>query len=344
MEKILFIQNTILHYRKGFYNALALKYQVIVLHSGEPTVNKNDNYSEIILPCNKLGYFFSQKDLVSSVKHQNSDYVIAMFDIRWLNTFRLLGKKKKYKFLWWGLDTGNNQLATKIKVLIARLGYPIVFYNEYNKNKMAALNLGSSKLFVANNTFDVGTRIKSYENPIKNKILFVGSFDYRKRNDLLVIAFFQMITQIPKDIKLIFVGDGIEKEKIEQLVSKLELSERVEFVGRVDDPKKLSDFYLEAIFTVSYGQAGLSVLQSLGFGVPYLTKKNAISGGEISNIEHGVNGYLCKDDIESLREYMLKLILDIELSRSLGANAYEYYSKECTVQNMADSFCSALES
>ena len=344
MKKLIFIQNTILHYRKAFYNSLAEKYDVTVIHSGTCSVEPSDKYYEIILPASKVGPFYLQKHLTETVKNIDPDYVVAMFDIRWLNTFRLLKKATvKYKFLWWGLDTGNNKLATKVKVLIARLGYPIVFYNEYNKNKMALLNLGSSPLFVANNTFDVGKRKRSYLNPVKNKILFVGSFDQRKRNDLLIIAFSEIVTQIPKSIDLVFIGDGVEKLNSELLTEELSLTDRVKFEGRIDDPVKLSTYYDEAIVSVSYGQAGLSVLQSLGFGVPYITKVNAISGGEISNIMHEKTGYFCDDNIESLKKYILKLILNIDLARELGENSYEYYTKYCTVDNMANGFDIALK-
>jgi len=339
--KVLFVQNTLLHYRKAFYNALAQKCKVVVVHSGKPTVTEGDDYEEVILTYSKLGPFYIQRGLIKAIKRQSPNFVIGMFDIRWLNTFRLLSTQKYYKFLWWGLDTGNNNNATKIKVLIARLGYPIIFYNEFNRDKMARLNLGSSPLFVANNTFDVGNRTKSYENPIKDKILFVGSFDYRKRNDILVKVFSQMLPHIPDHIMLNFVGDGEEKENIESLVSKLGISDRIKFSGRVDDAEILSTYYQEAIFAVSYGQAGLSVLQSLGFGVPYITSTNAISGGEVSNIQHGTNGYFC-DDLNSFKSYMLSLITDVEHARRMGINAYEYYSVNCTVDNMVNGFMKAL--
>jgi len=343
MKKIIIIQNIILHYRKSFYNLLSKKYNVVVIHSGKVTVNEADAYAEICLPCFKLGPFCFQKKLLSTIKSIKPNYVIAMFDIRWLSTLAiLLIYKPEYKFLWWGLDTGKSKTATKIKTLISKLGYPIIFYNEHTKIKMEKLGLGSSLLYVANNTFDVGSRIKSYNHPTKNKLLFVGSFDYRKRNDVLVKAFSEIVSKIPEKMTLVFVGDGIEIQRTKDLVKSLGLSKRVEFVGRVDETAKLKIYYQEAIFCVSYGQAGLSVLQSLGFGVPYITMRNAISGGEVSNIEHDRNGFFCDDDIESFKYYMLKLILNIDLSREMGAYAFEYYSNHCTVENMVEGFEKAL--
>ena len=120
------------------------------------------------------------------------------------------------------------------------------------------------------------------------------------------------------------------------------LSDRVIFSGRINEPEALKKCYQEAIFSVSYGQAGLSVLQSLGFGVPYVTSENAISGGEISNIKHGENGFFCSD-LQSLKRVMISLASDIDLARELGKNAFEYYSLNCSVDNMVDGFLDATK-
>ena len=39
---------------------------------------------------------------------------------------------------------------------------------------------------------------------------------------------------------------------------------------------------------------------------------------------------------------MLKLVLDIDLARSLGEGAFEYYSTNCTVEIMVNGFEKAL--
>ncbi len=344
MKRLIFIQNKVLHYRKSLYNELSKHYNVTVIHSGELSKSSSDLYNELIVPNTKFGPFCFQIGLLRKVKSLAPDVVIAMFDIRWVNTFSLLNKNSSYKFIWWGLDTGQNSLATKLKVLISRLGFPIIFYNDFNKNKMAKLGLGSSQLYVANNTFDVGERFPSYENPVKNKILFVGSFDKRKENDMLLKAFCKILPEIPKTVDLTFVGDGDEKESMCLLAQDLGITERVLFLGRINDPISLLELYKESIVAVSFGQAGLAVLQSLGFGVPYITKINAISGGEMSNIIHEKTGYFCGDNLDSLCYYLLKIINDTELARELGKNAYNYYTLECTIENMAQGFINAIES
>ncbi len=77
--------------------------------------------------------------------------------------------------------------------------------------------------------------------------------------------------------------------------------------------------------------------------MPFLTKTNAVSGGEKSNIINEVNGFLCKESIKFLEEILLNLCLNIDYARTLGKNAYDYYSKHCTLNNMVEKFKQAIE-
>lgn len=121
------------------------------------------------------------------------------------------------------------------------------------------------------------------------------------------------------------------------------MGSEVEFLGKINDPEKLKEYYQHAIVSVSFGQAGLAVLQSLGYGVPFLTKLNAISGGEKSNIKNNVNSVFCEDNQRSLEQSLVKLCTDIDYSRALGKAAFDHYSEYCTIENMTQGFLDAIE-
>lgn len=218
-----------------------------------------------------------------------------------------------------------------------------IFYTQKSRIEFVKLGLNQKKTFVANNTFDVGKRIKSYENNIKNKILFVGSLDIRKQNDILVNAFANIQTKIADDIELIIIGEGNERERLLNIVENKNIKNKVRFVGKVIDTEILKDFYKEAIVSVSFGQAGLSVLQSLGYGVPFMTKENAISGGEKTNIINRENGIFCQDSQESLEYCLTEICNNIDFAKKLGEKAYFHYSEYCTIQNMNQGFLDAIE-
>ena len=343
-KRILITQNKILHYRKALFNLLCDTYEVTVIHSGTATIDSQDKYTEIIVPMKKIGPFYVQKGILSEIK---KDYavIIAMCDLHWINNLiALFSHPKNTKFIWWGSWLTGKYWADKIKIGLAKQADANIFYSEEARMSFAVRQVPQNKLFIANNTFDVGKRIKAYEHPVKNRLLFVGSLDERKENEVLIKAFHDILPLIAPSIRLTIIGEGITRQKLEDLVAIYGLTDRVSFEGKITKTEKLMDYYAESIASVSYGQAGLSVLQSLGYGVPFITKKDAISGGEKTNIVHNYNGYFCENNAQSLPDILVKLCKDIDFARQLGANAYDFYSKHCTIENMAAGFIKAIES
>lgn len=344
MKKILILQNKILHYRKSFYNELSKYYNVTILHSGSKSIENNDKYKEIITSVKKLGPFFIQSGILKEAMSVRYDVIISMFDLRWLsNIFAIWLHNKNIKYIGWGAWLTNSDIANNIRIYLADKYDSNIFYTDEAKQDFIKNGVNKKKLFVANNTFDVGDRIKSYEYKTKNKILFVGSLDKRKQNDVLIRAFKNIQTKIFDEIILTIVGDGQERSTLEKLVKDLKLTSKVKFTGKITDPNILQNYYKEAIVSVSFGQAGLSVLQSLGFGVPFITKTNAITGGEITNLKHNSNGFLCEDNQQSLEKYLLLICNDNQMKYQFGKNAYDYYSQNCTIANMVQGFKDAIE-
>ncbi|WP_070971414.1 glycosyltransferase [Vibrio sonorensis] len=58
-----------------------------------------------------------------------------------------------------------------------------------------------------------------------------GRLEHVKGQDVLIYA----LKQLPKNYKLVIAGAGSQRDKLEKLVRDLELSERVKFLGLVDD-------------------------------------------------------------------------------------------------------------
>lgn len=344
MKKILIIQNKILHYRKALYNELSNYYNITVLHSGDKSLVKEDRYKEVISSKTKFLTFEIQHSLFSEVR-KDYDVVIAMFDLHWLKNFLIPSiVKKNTEFIWWGQWLTDKNIADYLKVYFSNKNVKSILYTESEKKRLIHEGVKEENLFVANNTFDVGERYKCFQELDKNTILFVGSLDKRKELDVLLKAFSEIIEIIPKSINLVIIGDGEEKENLIKLIGKLSLKKRVSMKGKITSNQDLIEYYKKALVNVSFGQAGLSVLQSFGYGVPFITKTNAISGGEKTNIIQGYNGYFCEDNVESLVHLLQILSNDESLARTLGENAYEYYSEKCTVGNMANGFIKAIES
>lgn len=343
MKNILIIYNEVQHYRKPFFNKLGEKYNLTVLHSGEPSLTDGDEkYGEIVVECTKIGPFFIQPQAICEVDNPKYECIISLFDVRWLSILYYLTFKRNKKYILWGAWLTSSPLANRVRFWFLKHSFTNIFYTDSARKDFVDLGLKLKNQYVANNTFDVGMGYKSYLFEGKNRLLFVGSFDARKKIDKLVFAFSKVLHKIPENITLTLVGDGVQYEYIKEYIHTLGISSRVELVGRVNENEELVDYYKESLMSVSYGQAGLSVLQSLGYGVPFVTESNAISGGEITNIRSGINGYLFSSNLE-LQDIMISVCCDRDLSRLLGKQAYEYYWKYCSISNMVNGFIDAIE-
>ncbi len=340
---IVFIQGTLPHYRRGVFNEMCKNDEVLVVHSGVSNKQDDDKFREYVLPLSNIGPFRIQKGLFKLIKQENPHTVISMFDIRWVYSVILMYlSDSKIKWVWWGMDKGASKIALKIKLLIAKRNNPIVFYNSQIRREMIEKGVNASKCFVANNTFHVEGALPCFDNPIKDTFINVGSLDSRKQNDVTIRVFKRILLRTNLDLKLVFIGDGVERKMLEDLVIKEELFDSVIFTGHIANTKKLAKYYRDSIASVSFGQAGLAVLQSMAYGVPFVTKKNAISGGEKYNIIDGVNGILCEDSPKSLELAMLSLIQNKDYAHILGNEAYEYYHKFASIENMAENFIQAM--
>ena len=89
-------------------------------------------------------------------------------------------------------------------------------------------------------------------------------------------------------------------------------------------------------------QAGLSVIMSFGFGVPFLTLKNSITGGERLNIENNKNGILF-EDIKHLKYILNNIENKEEELIDMGKQAKKYYQNNLNINLMFKGFENAID-
>ncbi len=110
---------------------------------------------------------------------------------------------------------------------------------------------------------------KSLNNAIFSNdflIMQVAGFRTQKDQPTLIKA----IKFLPPHIKLILVGEGVEKEKCQQLVQQLDLSERVFFLGiRMDVPQLLKTADI-VVLSSKYEGLSLSSIEGMASGKPFI--------------------------------------------------------------------------
>lgn len=342
MIKVLLLQGTINHYRVPVYSELAKRVDLTIVYS-EGSAPDTTDFTSVFVPVVKKRYRIHQKNIYAMA--QKFDVVICMFDLSYL-FFRLLGiLPHKYKLIYWGIgvsagynvrfDSDQSGLPKVMRYM--RRSDAMLFYSEYPVKKYEKLGINAKKLFVANNT----VKVLLHSEKDKDVILFIGSLYKQKKIDVLLNAYnaaFHRNHDIPN---LIIIGDGAERESIQQWIFEHELSKKIQLTGGIYKDEELVPYFERAIMCISPDQAGLSVLKSMGYGVPYVTHREAITGGEIFNIRNGENGILM-NDFNELETIILESSRDIEKYIQMGKNAEKYYYENRTVEKMVDGFMNAI--
>jgi glycosyltransferase involved in cell wall biosynthesis len=103
-------------------------------------------------------------------------------------------------------------------------------------------------------------------------LLAVGKISPRKNLDVVIKAFKKLSDQIPHHLVTVG-GDGWDVQGVKELVTSLQLEDRVHFLGYVSD-ETLHAFYSQAalfVFPSLFEGFGLPVLEAMAAGCPVIT-------------------------------------------------------------------------
>ncbi len=119
--------------------------------------------------------------------------------------------------------------------------------------------------------------------------------------------------------KLLLAGDGPEMSRIRNMVSRLELDEKVIFLGRQEDVIPLlniSDLYMLPSRSESFG---LSALEAMSCGVPVI---GTSEGGLREVVEDGISGYICDpNDIGQMSKAAISILTGKKKSADMSGAA-----------------------
>ncbi|WP_445384781.1 N-acetyl-alpha-D-glucosaminyl L-malate synthase BshA [Robiginitalea sp. IMCC44478] len=150
-------------------------------------------------------------------------------------------------------------------------------------------------------------------------ITHISNFRKVKRVPDVIHIFYEIQRQIPA--KLVMVGEGPEKEKAELLCERLDITDKVIFLGNSNEIDRIlcfSDLFLLPSETESFGLAALeaminkvAVISSNAGGIPEVNK-------------HGVSGYLSEvGDVEDMVTNALKILKDDKTLEGFKQRAFD---------------------
>ena len=244
-----------------------------------------------------------------------------------------------YDFVFHAKTLSDNVLIRRLQVWL--LNHPLVtpmYYYECHQQAFKSVGVHNQSCFVAKNTVHLTTR------PVLNRmrmshLCVIGTLTKRKGLDKVLIIV-NKIRQKHDNVLLHIIGDGEQWDSLNNLVNKLDLHKNVIFHGRIEDNVEIELIVSKCKASISYGQAGLSVLHSLAFGTPYVTLANAISGGEKSAIVNGKTGFLCVDD-RDFEESLDSILLNYH--SEIYESTYTYFWSEASSEVWRDAVIKGLQ-
>jgi glycosyltransferase involved in cell wall biosynthesis len=250
-------------------------------------------------------------------------------------------KERGRPLLAWGLGVSTtDDLIADLRANLRRRFLSafdaVIAYSSKGAQQYRQAGVAEDRVFVAHNAVSPPPSGPLKQTQVKGRgarLLFVGRLQARKRVDALLRA----CAQLQRPPELWIVGDGPERETLEQLANLVYPQARF-FGARWGE--ELERIYAEADLFVLPGTGGLAVQQAMARGLPAIVAEG--DGTQEDLVAEG-NGWLIPpDDTDALYRTLREALSDLDRLRSMGQRSYRLVKEKFNTDAMVRSFLTAL--
>jgi len=204
-----------------------------------------------------------------------------------------------------------------MQTLVARHAVRVIVPSEYLKRIVEAWGIPADKIRVVYNAAPTITEVAAA--PVSGEYLVsIARLVPWKGMDMLIRAVGRIA-----DARLIIVGGGPERAKLEGIVDNLDLGDRVSFTGNLPHEETLAYLAHASAYILNTRYEGLShlILEAMALKVPVATTP---LGGNPELIEDDVTGLLFPyGDVAAIEAVIERMRKDAPLCKKLADAAYE---------------------
>lgn len=343
MKKLIIIQTVAPDYRKSFFNEIKDHLgEDFELYSGRSYFEESVVTDNTIALHSCTNHYFAGRRFLfqTGIWHLLFLKAVLVLEMNprivsnwiFLIARSILGRKT---VLWghaWPRN-GAQSSSDRVRHVMRKLASTIITYT-HNQKKELQHKMPRKQIVAAPNAL-YSSHIMSSEGTTTNpkNAIYVGRLTPQKKPLFMVKGFKEALSFVPDDMNLIIVGDGEEKENLEQYIAENNLENRVLLKGHVSTIPELSDFYASSLFSISPGYVGLSVTQSFGFGVPMLVSRDENHSPEIEAVRDGENALFFETgSVVSFRESVQRFLNNktawVAKRKDIQENCKQHYSVE----------------
>lgn len=183
---------------------------------------------------------------------------------------------------------------------------------------------------------------KIYKIAEEEKILiFVSRLGEEKNPLFLLQAYHRLIDKYRFRPRLIIVGDGPEREKMESYCQKKGFLEQVIFTGKKKYEEVVKFYKMSTLFVFpsKTETQGLVTLEDMAGGLPVVAVNAA---GSSAMVEHGVDGFLVEEDVDEFARAIYRILTDEMIYNKMKKNALKK-AEELSIEKMAGRLLAAYK-
>lgn len=255
-------------YKKIFMKNIKINNKIQKIDGVQVIYERATSFSNLLynscINLNGISYYYKIKKIFKKIYNENE---IILIDAHTFKTEGYVACKLKKKY---GIKTfitihgtsfrrnfNTKEGRKRIKDICNNVDCVIAVSEKLN-NQLKSLGISNSEV-VYNGVSDYKTDINFEKN--KYKIITVGKLIKQKRIDFIIEAIKKLSNKY-SNLSLTIIGEGPEKNNLENLCKELEINQKVEFLGQIDNSEVLSQMQKSNIF----------ILPSIneGFGIVYI--------------------------------------------------------------------------
>lgn len=286
------------------------------------------------------------------------DYVLALPNASNLTEFLAVPICKIFNIpiVFWthGYDHGKrkkslmNDIRVKIIEFFLKNVDHVFAFSQKGKDYLTSKNVLEEHITVTPNTLNTDLWLGKFNECTKTQLRKKYNYD----NDTLVLLFsgrlnkdkkvknllyaMEYMQKEHKEIKihLNIVGDGSERENLEEYVKQSKL-ENIIFHGFIFDEAKIAEMFCVSDLFVMPGYVGLAIVHAFCFGLPIITENIDYHSPEIQYLEDGINGYFIEENnIKALVNKLIYLALDKDKLHEMSNSALATANGKASIHNM----------
>ncbi|WOI22393.1 glycosyltransferase [Nonlabens ulvanivorans] len=256
---------------------------------------------------------------------------------------RLLSRKRT---ILWGHAwprSGQNSKSDKLRHLMRFFASEIIVYTEQQRRELQE-KMAYKKITTAPNAVLYRHEMSSETDNEVNDVIYVGRLIEDKKPLLLYQGFKNALDSLPEKAKLIIIGDGPQRLKLVELSKKDDLEHRVTIPGKITDIDVLKSYYSKALVSASPGYVGLSITQSLGYGVPMIIARDEHHSPELEAAKEDFNAqFFNSDDENNLAQGLVLFFNEKDKWLNRRTEIVEYCKNTYSIEIMTRAFVNLVK-